>query len=371
MSSYLKSVFENFNVSGTWLTAGPTGSGHIHSTYLVRTVEESAPDYILQKINDNVFPPVQEMMNNIEKVVNHIKKNKPSIHSSRVLEIIRTKGHKNFFTDHAGTHWRMYRNIFPGVSYDIVPNEKVAREAGKAFGNFIADLRDLPASRIFPVIPEFHSMEMRFKQFNRALQDNPVNRAEEVKAEIDFVRLHIDSMLVIPKLEKEGRLPIRVTHNDTKLNNVLFDNDDNAVCVIDLDTVMPGLSLYDFGDTIRTAANTGEEDEADPDRIQFNQGIFKSYAEGFLAETIHFLDPVEIEYLAFSSQYMTFIMGLRFLTDYIAGDVYYSIHYPEQNLRRCRAQFRLMQCMIDNYRESREIVAELAKTQRERMAGNR
>jgi hypothetical protein len=371
MNSYLKSVFENFNVSGTWLAAEPTGSGHIHSTYLVRTVEESAPDYILQKINDNVFPPVKEMMNNIDKVVNHIKKNKPSIHSSRVLEIIRTKDQKNFFTDATGTHWRMYRNISPGVSYDIVPNEKVAREAGKAFGNFIADLRDLPASGIFPVIPEFHSMEMRFRQFNRALQDNPLNRSIEVQPEIAFVRRHIDSMLVIPELEKTGRLPLRVTHNDTKLNNVLFDNDDNAVCVIDLDTVMPGLSLYDFGDTIRTAANTGEEDEADPGRIQFDLGVFRAYTEGFLAETIHFLNPDEIEYLAFSSQYMTFIMGLRFLTDFIAGDVYYSIHYPEQNLRRCRAQFRLMQCMIDNYRESQEIVTGLAGKQREKIAGKR
>ena len=352
----LKFIFENFNASGTWIEGSLTGSGHIHSTYLIRTAEQNEPDYILQKINDKVFPPVAKMMNNIQKVTNHIREKRKSDNSAQVLEIIETKTKKNYFTDNQGKHWRMYKKVSPGISYDIVPDKKVASEAGKAFGQFIVDLGDLPAEEIYPVIPGFHSMEMRYENFSKAMNENPFNRVDEVMEEIDFVKDHIDRMMIIPELEKTGKLPLRITHNDTKLNNILFDHNNRAVCVIDLDTVMPGLSLYDFGDTIRTAANTGREDEADLDKVEFSIRIFKAFSEGFLDKTFGFLNKEEIDNLTLSSQYMTFIMGLRFLTDYISGDVYYTTHYNKQNLRRCRAQFRLMQCMIDSYNESRKII---------------
>ncbi len=352
----IKSLFDQFNASGTFLEGFPTGSGHIHTTYLIKTSEKNQPDYILQQINQNVFPPVAEMMNNIQKVTRHIRKKREPDSTEEVLEIIETATGKSYYTDPEGNHWRMYKKISPGISYDVVPNKKVAHEAGKAFGQFIGDLHDLPANEIFPVIPDFHSIEMRYENFIRAMQTNPCNRVDEVKKEIDFANARIDEMMVIPRLGKEDKLPLRITHNDTKLNNVLFDENDRAVCVIDLDTVMPGFSLYDFGDTIRTAANTGEEDEADLDKIQFSLPIFKAYSEGFLEKTISFLTPSETQFLTLSSQYMTFIMGIRFLTDYISGDIYYSIRYSKQNLRRCRAQFRLMQCMIDNYRESQDII---------------
>lgn len=356
----IKYVFDNFNVSGTWLDGCPTGSGHIHATYHIRTAEEKETDYILQKINDDVFPPVMEMMNNIEIVTNHIREKRKSGNHTQVLEIIPAKNWSNFFTDSQRNHWRMYKKIYPGLSYDIVPNQKVACEAGRAFGKFIADLRDLPANSIFPVIPAFHSLEMRFTKFEQAVNTDVCNRVKDVLEEIDFVDKHIDKMMVIPRLEKKGKLPVRITHNDTKLNNVLFDDNDNAVCVIDLDTVMPGLSLYDFGDTIRTAANTGEEDESDLGRIKFNLPVFKAFSEGFLEKTAGFLTREEIEHMALASQYMTFIMGLRFLTDYISGDIYYAIHYSEQNIRRCKAQFHLMKCMMDKYQESQDIINQLA-----------
>lgn len=360
------SVFNQFNTSGTLLDGFPTGSGHIHSTYLVRTSEESEPDYIIQKINHNVFPPVAEMMNNIQKVTSHIKKKREAFGDAEVLEIIETKSKRNYYTDPGGNHWRMYKKIRDGKSYDVIPGKKVAFEAGKAFGQFLADLGDMPADEIFPVIPEFHSIEMRYGKFIHSVKDNPCGRISEVKEEMDFVNNHINRMLIIPRLEKEGKLPLRITHNDTKLNNVLFDKSDRAICVIDLDTVMPGLALYDFGDTIRTAANTALEDEADLDKIQFNIKVFKAFAEGFLEKTFYFLNPFEVKYLALASQYMTFIMGLRFLTDYISGDIYYHINYSKQNYQRCRTQFRLMQCMIVNYQESQEIIMQTAEKYKKR-----
>jgi Ser/Thr protein kinase RdoA (MazF antagonist) len=356
----IKSVFSKFRVSGSWQEGAPTGSGHIHGTWLIQTTDNNHKGYILQKINNKVFPPVEEMMDNIQLVTTHIKK-KNRDGGMQVLEIINTVDGKNHLTDHNGNYWRLYRRICPGYSYDTVPNKKVACEAGKAFGQFIADLRDLPSGLIFPVIPGFHSIEMRYENFRKAVDSDLKGRVEEVRKEIDFANSQIDKMRVIPRLEKEGKLPVRITHNDTKLNNVLFDENDNAVCVIDLDTVMPGLSLYDFGDTIRTAANTGEEDEADLGKIEFSLPVFRSFTEGFLEKTISFLSPEETELLPLASQYMTYIMGIRFLTDYIEGDQYYSTHYEKQNLRRCRAQFRLMECMIEKYRESNEIIEDLVK----------
>ena len=361
VNSNIRFLFDKFKAKGTWLDGRPTGSGHIHATYLIRTSEENLPDYILQKINHNVFPPVAEMMDNIQKVTRHISSKIKTGSPGKLLEIIVTKTGKSYYTDQDGNHWRMYRKISPGISYDVVPNNKIAYEAGKAFGQFIGDLRDLPANEIFPVIPQFNCMEMRFGQFKSALEADPVNRAAEVQDEIGFVFAHINDMLVIPKLKKEGKLPVRITHNDTKLNNVLFDKDDKAVCVIDLDTVMPGLSLYDFGDTIRTAANTAEEDEPDTGKIQFSLPVFKAYSEGFMENTMSFLAPAEIELMPLSAQYMTFIMGLRFLTDYISGDTYYATHYNNHNIVRCRAQFRLMQLMIENYRETADIILQTVR----------
>ncbi len=359
--NYIREIFNQFKTSGSWESSAEFGSGHIHKTWLIRTAEEDQPDYILQKINHNVFPPVAEMMENIRKVTGHIiEKIRPGTNRT-VLEIIETTRGSTFYNDTLGDYWRMYYRIEPGISYDTVPNNKVAGEAGKAFGQFIGDLRDMPVDEIFPVIPGFNSMELRYNQFINALEQDPLNRAAEVKKEIDYVYDRIENMMTICLLEKEGKIPVRITHNDTKLNNVLFSNDDKAVAVIDLDTVMPGLVLYDFGDTIRTAASTGAEDEADLSAISFSIEVLKAYSEGFLEKTAPFLNRAEIEYLALSAQYMTFIMGLRFLTDYIAGDVYYLIKYPDQNLRRCRAQFRLMECMRDKYNETYDIITKNAE----------
>ncbi len=382
----IRSVFEQFRATGTWRESRTLESGHINTTWVIRTVEEDRPDYILQKINHHVFPPVAEMMENIRKVTRHIqdkqavKQNSPAgsmaddvgvgkRNSGRggsdrgsgdrpiqVLEVIPTIDDKTHFTDSEGNHWRLYRKVDPGISYDVVPNKKVAYEAGKAFGQFIDDLKDLPAEELVPVIPDFHSVDWRYQQLQEAVAADPVGRVAEVEEEIAFAQEYIERLRIIPRQERAGKLPVRVTHNDTKLNNILFDEQDRAVCVIDLDTVMPGLSLYDFGDLIRTAANMGEEDEADLSRVQFSIPVFREIARGFLESTRHFLTKEEIELLPLSARYMTWLMGARFLADYINGDVYYQIRYPDQNRRRCRAQFRLIACMEEHYEESREAI---------------
>lgn len=356
----LKYLFDQFKVSGTWLEGFPAGSGLIHGTWVILTAEKEEPDYVLQNINDHVFPCVAEMMDNIHKVTKHIRKKRESDGGHQFLDIIPTHADKTFFTDTEDRHWRMYRKIKPGISYDVVPDRNVAFEAGKAFGQFIADLKDYPADDLFPVIPHFHSIEVRYKQFRRAIEENPMDRVEETEKEIAFTHSQMDRMLVIPGLQREGALPVRVTHNDTKLNNVLFDDHNRAVCVIDLDTVMPGLSLYDFGDTIRTAANTTSEDEVHLENIRFSLPVFRAYAEGFLEKTASFLVPAEREHLALSAQYMTFIMGVRFLTDYISGDIYYHTEYQDQNLRRCRAQFHLMKRMMDVYPQCMDMIMDIA-----------
>ncbi len=356
----IKEIFNRFNVSGTWLDGKPTETGHIHATWFILTHEEYEPDYVLQKINDKVFPPVAEMMNNIQKITSHIKKKINPDGIQQVLEVVKTKENLTHYTDSAGIHWRLYRKVEPGISYDVIPNEKVAFEAGKAFGKFISDLEDFPADGLFTLIPGFHSVEWRYQQLTEAIARNSAGRAVDVNEEIAFAKAHFEKIRIIPRQERAGKLPLRITHNDTKLNNILFDEQDRAVCVIDLDTVMPGLSLYDFGDMIRTATNTAKEDEPDLERIQFSIPVFREIARGFLESTSHFLTRTEIELLTLSAQYITYIMGIRFLADYLSGDIYYHTSCAEQNLRRCKAQFRLMQLMIDNYQETREIVCQIS-----------
>jgi len=356
MNQDVKEIYHHFCAEGSWLNGNPAGSGHIHGTWLIRTIEKDKPDYILQQINHHVFPAVPEMMENIRKVTSHIKKKRRDAPQGDLLEIIHTIDGKSYYTSPEGDYWRMYRKLEPGLSYDIVPGSGVAREAGKAFGQFIDDLSDMNPDELFPVIPDFHSIVMRFGKFNAAVEADPCGRAAGTGKEISFALEAFERLKVIAEMEKQGKIPVRITHNDTKLNNVLFGHDGKAVCVIDLDTVMPGLSLYDFGDSIRTVTNTSLEDEADLKKVQFDIGVFKAYTEGFLEKTSPLLAAEELQFLPLSAQYMTYIMGIRFLTDYLEGDIYYRIKDATQNLRRCRTQFRLMECLSDACHECIDIV---------------
>jgi len=244
-------------------------------------------------------------------------------------------------------------------SYDIVDTPARAYEGGKAIGRFQAMLADLPGAPLFETIPFFHDIEKRLDTFFRSMKSDPANRVAEVSAEIDFVLRRSEEMKVILRLGREGKIPLRITHNDTKFNNILLDNNDKALCVIDLDTVMPGYVHYDFGDAIRTAANSAAEDEEDLAKIKMDIRLFEAYTEGYLSETRSTLNETEKEYLAFAPRLITFIMALRFLTDYIDGDHYYKIHHEHHNLQRARSQFRLVESMEEQYGEMREIIRKM------------
>ena len=356
MKHDLKDIFRQFRASGSWMNGSPAGSGHIHETWLIRTIEKNKPDYILQKINHQVFPPVAEMMKNILLVTNHIRNKRSGEDHDEVLEIIPSSHGESYYSDHDGNFWRLFLKVEPGITYDIAPGTSVAYEAGKAFGQFIDDLRDLNPGMLYPVIPGFHSIVKRYERLRQAIDENPLRRAKEVIKEIGFAEQTYDRLKVIPEMEKQGKIPVRITHNDTKLNNLLFDHQQKANCVIDLDLVMPGLSLYDFGDSIRTVCNTAHEDEPDLEKVKFNIPVFEAYANGFLHKTFSFLTQAEYELMPLSAQYITYIMGIRFLTDYLEGDVYYTIKDGMQNLRRCRTQFRLVELMAANYIECADIM---------------
>lgn len=355
MTDKFEKVLSCFIDSSSIINISRTGSGHIHKTYLIETKEKSRPDYILQNINNTVFPDVELLMKNISMVSEFILSQNLS-GKSPVPELIASKNGKLFVQDEKGNFWRLYMHISNSRSYDLVPNLKVSREAGKAYGLFISSLSDFPVNTLIPVIRDFHSLEKRFSDFELALKSAYKIRLDEARTEIDFANQMYGKMMTIQKLEKAGIFPIRVTHNDTKINNILFDKADNAICVIDLDTVMPGLLLHDFGDAIRTTAAKASEDEQNLSLIGIDLGIFREFTAGFLESTFHVITKEEVEHLAGSSSYITFIMGLRFLTDFLNNDVYFSTHLPAHNLIRTRAQFRLLECMEAHFTQMNDLV---------------
>ena len=338
----------------------PYGAGHINDTFLVRSNEGEA--YLLQRINHQVYADVTGMMDNIRRVTEHLRHKLESYPDNTLttLQIIPTHDGALFYQDDTSSYWRMITFIRDGVSYEVAPSPALAQEAGRAFGQFQALLSDLPGPPLHEVIPQFHHMDHRLHQFEQALTADPVHRVAHVDDEIQFVRQRAKKMLAWYQLIATGQLPLRVTHNDTKLNNVLLDPTTHRVrCVVDLDTVMPGSVLYDFGDAIRTTANTAVEDEPNLDRVQFSLPYYEAFTRGYLSQALSFLTDAERIHLPFSAQYMTFIMGLRMLTDYLSGDVYYKIHHPEHNLQRARAQFQLVLRMEEQYEEMVRVVEQL------------
>jgi len=361
----LSSIIKNFKIEGTFLDAQPFGSGHIHDTFLVRTAEEAANDYLLQRINNYVFKNVPQLMSNIEKVTKHIQK-KISLSSEReaarqCLTFIPAKDGKYYYQDSAGNYWRVCIFIGDSRSYDVVDSPEKAYLGGKAFGKFLALLADLPADSLYETIPDFHNVEYRLDKFHETVKKDPVQRVREVLDEIKFVAAREEEMKSIIRLGREGKIPKRVTHNDTKFNNILFDDSDHVLCVTYLDTVMPGYIHYDFGDAIRTTANTGAEDERALSRVSMDIQLFEGFSRGFLEETRAFLTETEIDYLAFSGKLLTFTIGLRFFTDFIDGDKYFKIHRQGHNLHRARAQFKLLQSMEEQYEAMKAIIKEIAE----------
>jgi len=350
MKHNFNKISRHFQLQGTLLTCDPYGSGHINETFLLKTREQTSPDYILQRINNTIFTDIHGLMENIRKVTSHL--HDKLIETGRgnpekeILTLIPTIEDKAYLIDEYGNYWRMYLYIWPNKSYDIVPDGKIAFEGGKMFGRFQKLLSDLPGDELVETIPDFHNIERRLETFYQILHDDKFNRAAGVKDEIQFVENHHMDMRTILQLGRDGQIPKRVTHNDTKFNNVLLDENNRGLCVIDLDTVMPGYIHYDFGDTIRTATNTGAEDEPDLSKVEMDIDIFNGFAQGFLSETKEILSKIEIDHLVFSGRLLTYTIGLRFLTDYLNGDSYFRTHRSDHNIERCRAQFKLFQSQL-------------------------
>jgi hypothetical protein len=355
------SIARKFKISGEIDKIIPVTTGHINDSYLI-SISGDPVGYFMQWVNSYIFKDVAGLMKNIELVTHHLSN---KLHSSgrkddyQVLELIPALDGKYYYQDAENEFWRMYRNIPEAHVYDLVENESIAWEGGKAFGRFVSELSDLPFNELSETIPNFHDMEFRLANFSNSLKVNVKGRKSQIENEIRFVEERTDQMLAIPRLIKEGKLPIRITHNDTKFNNILFNKYNKAMCIVDLDTVMPGSVLFDFGDAIRTGANTVCEDEKDLSLVNLNLDIYRSYALGFIQETKKSLTAYEISNLAFSARYMTFIIGLRFLTDYLDGDPYFRTNYPDHNLDRTRVQFKLLQSM-EQKAEAMELIVKKA-----------
>lgn len=370
--AYLRDVLSHFELEGSIADVRSYGSGHIHDTYFVKNGEAGSPNYLLQCINHHVFRNVPLLMENIEQVTRHLRKKLESMPGTRpneeVLTLVPTHQQQSFYHDAEGNFWRVYFLLEGTRSYDIVENPQQAFEGGKAFGKFLALLADLDISQLHESIPDFHNLENRLQLFEEAMRQDYAGRVQEVSKEIAFVQQRAEEMCTIRRMGREGRLPLRATHNDTKFNNVLLDRHDKVQCVIDLDTVMPGYVAYDFGDAIRTTINKAAEDEKDPSKIAADFDLFRSFTEGFLQETSAILTDDEIDSLSLGVLLLPFIMGLRFLTDYIDGDHYYKINFQEHNLQRARAQFRLVQVLEENRELLENTIQEAAASCRASLA---
>ena len=340
-------------------------TGHINHTYFLRINGGERPGHhVLQKINGNIFKKPEQVMENIDKVTSHIrnKYEKTGIDPlRRVLTLVPTVTDEKWFIDDKNTVWRTYLFIEKATTYDVAQSPDQAYQAAKAFGEFSSLLSDLPIDQLHETIPDFHNTPKRFEQFEQALANASPERVASAKSEIDFAksRKGITSKLV--DCLKDGSMKLKVTHNDTKLNNVMIDDrSGEGVCVIDLDTVMPGLALYDFGDCVRTATPTGEEDERNLDLIEMDINMFEALVRGYLDSAGESLSPKEIELLAFSGKLITYEIGLRFLADHLNGDVYFKTHRENHNLERARVQFKLVKSMEEQEEAMNEIVRKYA-----------
>jgi len=356
MEHDIKHIAENFNLDGKLIRYESFGSGHINDTYCLTCDHNgSETHYILQRINHEVFNNPPAMMENIRRVTSHIRRKLQEQHNklaSRQLVVIETNDGADYFLDDCGNYWRIYNRIENAFTYDTIESPELAYEAARMFGRFAAMLTDLPGQPLHETIVDFHTTPKRLKTFMEVLQEDTCNRAKDAGTEIYFVLDNAGICDVLLNHVNSGEIPIRTTHNDTKINNVLLDaKTHEGVCVIDLDTVMPGLSLYDFGDMVRTATNPAEEDERDLSKVTMRMPIFEMLLKGFAEETHSFLTPTEKKNMVFAGKLITFEQMIRFLADHLAGDIYYKIHRKDHNLDRCRTQMKMVQSITGQEEE--------------------
>ncbi len=355
------SIISHFDVQGDVTEIKPLGNGLINDTFVVKTASPDTPDYVLQRINHNIFKDVDTLQHNIDSVTHHIRKKLTEAGADdidrKVLTFVpeKTTG-KSYWYD-GENYWRIMVFIPDAHTLEAVTPE-TSYNAGKAFGNFQAMLVDIP-DKLQESIPDFHNMEFRMQQLREAVAADPVGRVGEVKDILDEIEERAADMCKAEQLYREGKLPKRICHCDTKVNNMMFDKDGEILCVIDLDTVMPSFIFSDYGDFLRTGACTAPEDEPDLSKVEFDMDIFRAFTRGYLASAKSFLTPVEIENLPYAAAMFPFMQAVRFLADYINGDTYYKIAYPEHNLVRTKAQMKLLHSIDAKMPEMKEFIQSL------------
>lgn len=357
----LKEIASAFQVYGDFVSGCPHGSGHINDTYRITySVGGAQMHYLLQRINHHVFTQPANVQQNILRVTRCIaeklrKQGEQDI-SRRTLTLILSKDGEPVHHDAAGNWWRMYIFVEGARTYDQIQSPKQAELVGEAFADFQNLVSDLTTPRLHETIPNFHNTVKRYETLQAAIREDKLNRAKDVKAEIAFVEARADSFGRLLERSVKGEIPERVTHNDTKLNNVMLDDmTGKGICVIDLDTVMPGLALYDFGDMCRTSTANAAEDEQDLSKVYSRMDMFEALVKGY-CRGAKFLVPAEKEEMAFSARLITMTIGIRFLTDYLVGDTYFHIARPGHNVDRCRTQFKMVESMEEQAEKMEQIV---------------
>lgn len=363
MTEKLIAIASKFSIEGEIAEIKPLGEGFINDTFIVKTLADTDSNYLFQRKNKNIFKDVPSMMGNILKVTTHLKKKvaaKGGDIMREAMTLTPTKNGDLYFIDEEGEFWAMCLFIKDNLTYEAADSPELAYAGGKGIGKFQSMLSDMKEPLV-DILPGFHNIRFRFKQWDEVLTKDPAGRKTELTKEIAWVEDRREEMLEFWTLVENGTIPTRVTHNDTKINNILFDKEGNDLCVIDLDTVLNSTVLNDYGDAMRSYTNTGLEDDENLENVNMDMEIFKAYTKGYLEETISFLTEKELEYLAFSAKYITFEQVLRFLMDYIDGDNYYKIKSSKHNLIRTNAQYKLLTSMEGQYEQMKQVVSKYSK----------
>ncbi len=359
----LRDIASKFIIYGDFLVAVPFGTGHINDTYQL-TYDQGGVrlHYAMQRINHTVFQHPIQVMENMDRITQHLLS---KIHAERfetkkrTLRLLRTYDNQPCVQDSRGNFWRIYVFVENARSYDVLETAQQAFKVAKAFGEFQRDLVDLPGSRLYETIPHFHDTPKRAEALEIAICEDKVGRAKLVGEEIEFIRKRSEDIYRLHKLSVEGSIPERITHNDTKANNILIDDlTGDGICVIDLDTVMPGLSLYDFGDMVRTGTSAAEEDEVNLEKVGMRFDMYEALLRGFLSSTGGFLTEAERENLSFAGKLITLETAIRFLTDYLKGDVYFKTKRPHHNLDRCRNQLKIVESIESQMNRMQKLLLE-------------
>lgn len=363
----MKEIAENFQIYGNFLESRPYGSGHINDTFVAAFSQAGVRvRYIFQRINNRVFQQPELLMENIVRVTSQataqLEEEGIPDSSRRALRVIPARDGKPYYKNGNDRYWRCYLFIEGARTYDIVESEEQAYQAARAFGEFQKLASSLGGKRLHETIPNFHNSRSRLEDLKRVVETNPFDRLSGVAAEWNFIRQREDLVDVLLRLQEQGEIPERITHNDTKLNNVMIDDaTETGICVLDLDTVMPGLALYDFGDMVRATTSPAAEDERDLSKVGMQFPMFEALVRGYLSSARDFLNEAEIEHLVFAGKLMVLECGIRFLQDHLQGDTYFKIHRPDHNLDRCRTQLRLIELIEEQEEAMKELVRKVAK----------